>query len=106
MAELVSREQELDLLLRKWSKAKTGEGQLVLLSGEAGIGKSRLTAALLEPLASEPHTRLRYFCSPQHTDSAFYPIIGQMERAARPAYDDKPQAKLDKLDAVLAQTSP
>ena len=93
------------MLLRRWSRAKTGEGQVVLLSGEAGIGKSRLTAALLEHLASEPHTRLRYFCSPQHTDSALYPIIGQMERAAGLAYDDAPQAKLDKLDAVLAQTS-
>ena len=78
---------------------------MVLLSGEAGIGKSRLTAALLERLATEPHTRLRYFCSPQHTDSAFYPIIGQMERAAGLAHDDTPQAKLDKLDALLAQTS-
>ena len=77
----------------------------MLLSGEAGIGKSRLTAALLERLASEPHTRLRYFCSPQHTDSAFYPIISQMERAAGFAHDDTAQAKLDKLDAVLAQTS-
>ena len=77
----------------------------MLLSGEAGIGKSRLTAALLERLASEPYTRLRYFCSPQHTDSAFYPIIGQMERAAGLAHDDTPQAKLDKLDALLAQTS-
>src|ERR1700758_4450078 len=88
-----------------WAKAKTGEGQVVLLSGEAGIGKSRLTAALMEHLADEPHMRLRYFCSPQHTDSALYPIVGQMERAAGLAYDDKPQAKLDKLDAVLAQTS-
>jgi predicted ATPase len=77
----------------------------VLLSGEAGIGKSRLTAALLESLATEPHTRLRYFCSPQHTDSALYPIIGQMERAAGLTHDDTPKAKLDKLDAVLAQTS-
>ena len=76
----------------------------MLLSGEAGIGKSRLTAALLERLASEPHTRLRYFCSPQHTDSALYPIIGQMERAAGFAYDDTPQTKLDKLDALLAQS--
>jgi predicted ATPase len=104
LTDLVGREEELDLLLRRWSKAKSGEGQVVLLSGEAGIGKSRLTAALLQRLAVEPHTRLRYFCSPQHTDSAFYPIIGQMERAAGMAYDDKPQAKLDKLDAVLAQT--
>jgi class 3 adenylate cyclase/predicted ATPase len=105
LTELVGREEELELLLRRWSKAKTGEGQVVLLSGEAGIGKSRLTAALLERLASEPHTRLRYFCSPQHTDSAFHPIISQMERAAGFAHDDTVQAKLDKLDAVLAQTS-
>ena len=93
------------MLLRRWSKAKTGEGQVVLLSGEAGIGKSRLTAGLLERLATEPHTRLRYFCSPQHTNSAFYPIIGQMERAGGLAQDDTLQAKLDKLDALLAQTS-
>ena len=76
-----------------------------MLSGEAGIGKSRLTAALLERLAAEPHTRLRYFCSPQRTDSAFFPIISQMERAARFAHDDTAQAKLDKLDALLAQAS-
>ena len=105
LTALVGRDEELELLLRRWSRAKTGEGQVVLLSGEAGIGKSRLTAALLERLAAEPHTRLRYFCSPQHTDSAFYPIIGQMERAAGLAHDDKPQARLDKLDAMLAQTS-
>ena len=104
LTELVGREEELELLLRRWSKAKTGEGQVVLLSGEAGIGKSRLTAALLERLASEPHTRLRYFCSPQHTDSALYPIIGQMERAAGLAHGDTAEVKLDKLDALLAQT--
>jgi class 3 adenylate cyclase len=104
LTDLVGREEELELLLRRWSRAKIGEGQVVLLSGEPGIGKSRLTAALLEKLAGEPHTRLRYFCSPQHTDSAFFPIIGQMERAAGLAHHDTPQAKLDKLDAVLAQT--
>src|SRR5215469_239193 len=82
LTALVGREEETELLLRRWSRAKSGEGQVVLISGEAGIGKSRLTADLLESLAPEPHTRLRYFCSPQHTDSAFYPIIGQMERAA------------------------
>jgi class 3 adenylate cyclase/predicted ATPase len=105
LTELVGREEELELLLRRWSRAKTGEGQVVLLSGEAGIGKSRLTAALLERLAGERHTRLRYFCSPSHTDSALYPIIGQAERAAGLAHDDKPQARLDKLDAMLAPTS-
>ena len=73
LTELVGREEELEILLRRWSKAKSGEGQVVLLSGEPGIGKSRLTAALMERLATEPHTRLRYFCSPQHTDSALLP---------------------------------
>lgn len=105
LTALVGREEESELLLRRWARAKNGEGQVVLLSGEAGIGKSRLTAALLERLAGEPHTRLRYFCSPQHTDSALYPIIRQMERAAGLAHDDSPQARLDKLDALLAQTS-
>ena len=102
---LVGRDEEFELLLRRWQRAKSAEGQVVLLSGEAGIGKSRLTAALLENLASEPHARLRYFCSPQHTSSVLYPIIGQMERAAGLVHDDTPQARLDKLDAVLGQTS-
>jgi hypothetical protein len=108
LTELVGREEELDLLLRRWSKAKGGEGQVVLLSGEPGIGKSRLTAALMERLTNEPHTRLRYFCSPQHTDSALYPIISQMERAAGFRHDDNTQSKLDKLDALRAKslTSP
>jgi predicted ATPase len=104
LTELVGREEELDLLLRRWSKAKSGQGQVVLLSGEPGIGKSRLTAALMQRLSNEPHTRLRYFCSPQHTDSALYPIISQMERAAGFTHDDTAQAKLDKLDALLAQS--
>src|SRR6201987_3288550 len=105
LTNLVGREEELELLMRRWSKAKSGEGQVVLLSGEAGIGKSRLTAALLEVVASEPHTRLRYFCSPQHIDSAFFPIISQMERAAGFTHTDTGQAKLDKHDAVLALAS-
>src|SRR5215467_8939145 len=105
LTELVGRDEELELLLRCWSKAKTGEGQTVLLSGEAGIGKSRLTAALLERLAPEPHTRLRYFCSPQHIDSAFYPIIRHVERAAGFAREDAPQVKIDKLDALFARVS-
>jgi class 3 adenylate cyclase/predicted ATPase len=105
LTALVGREEETELLLRRWARAKNGEGQVALLSGEAGIGKSRLTAALLESVAGEPHTRLRYFCSPQHTDSAFYPINGQMERAAGFLHDDTSQQKLDKLDALLARTS-
>jgi class 3 adenylate cyclase/predicted ATPase len=105
LTALVGREEEIEVLLRRWSRAKSSEGQVVLLSGEAGIGKSRLTAALVERLATEPLTRLRYFCSPQHTDSAFYPIIGQMARAAGLTHDDNTKAKLDKLDALFAQSS-
>jgi class 3 adenylate cyclase len=103
---LIGRDEEIELLMRRWSKAKAGEGQVVLLSGEPGIGKSRLAAALLERLAGEPRTQLRYFCSPQHTDSALYPmIVGQLEHAAGFTYDDTSLAKLDKLDALLAQYS-
>jgi predicted ATPase len=105
LTALVGREEELELLLRRWARAKTGEGQVVLLTGEAGIGKSRLSAALMEAIAAEPHTRLRYFCSPQHTDSAFYPLIGRFERAAGFAHGDTSQIKLDKLEALLAQTA-
>ncbi len=105
LTALVGREEESELLLRRWARAKAGEGQVVLLSGEAGIGKSRLTAAFLERLAGEPHVRMRYFCSPQHTDSALFPIIGHMARAAGLARDDEPKAKLDKLDALLARSA-
>jgi len=93
LTAFVGREEECELLLRRWSRAKSGEGQVVLLSGEPGIGKSRLTAALLERLGGEPYTRLRYFCSPQHPDSVLYPIIGQIERAAGLARDDTPKTK-------------
>ncbi|HYC26001.1 MAG TPA: adenylate/guanylate cyclase domain-containing protein, partial [Roseiarcus sp.] len=102
---LVGREEECALLLRRWSRAKGGEGQVVLLSGEPGVGKSRLTAALLERLVSEPHVQLRYFCSPLHTDSSFYPVIKQIERAAGLSRGDTPKAKLDKLGARLTRTS-
>ena len=105
LTALVGREEELELVLARWSKAKSGEGQVVHLSGEAGIGKSRLTVALLERLATDPHVRLRHFCSPQHTGSAFYSIIGQMERGAGLSHDDAPHVRLDKLDALLKRTS-
>jgi class 3 adenylate cyclase/predicted ATPase len=101
----VGREEECDLLLRSWRRAQGGEGQVVLLSGEAGIGKSRLTAALIERIAADPQARLRYFCSPQHGDWAFHPVIGQLERAAEFSHDDDARAKLDKLDALLSKTA-
>src|SRR5271166_1537854 len=108
LTPFVGREEEIEILLRRWGKAKNADGQVVLVSGEPGIGKSRLAAALAERLADEPHVRMRYFCSPQHVDSAFYPIIRHLERAAGFAGEDDPKAKLDKLDALLARspTSP
>jgi predicted ATPase len=103
---LVGREEELDLLLRRWQQAKAGEGRVVLISGEPGIGKSRIAAALHERLESEQHTRIRYFCSPHHQDSALYPIIAQLERAAEFARDDNVAAKFRKLKVLLAPASP
>jgi len=105
LTALVGRDEEAELLLRRWLTAQSGEGQVVLLSGEPGIGKSRLTAALQERLFEEPHVRLRYFCSPQHVDSPLHPIISRLERAAGLASADSLQNKLDKLDAMLARTS-
>jgi len=99
---LVGRDEELDLLFRRWQQAKSGEGRVVLVSGEPGIGKSRLTAALSQRIETEPHTRIRYFCSPHDQDSALYPFIGQLERAAGFARDDTATMKLDKLEARLA----
>jgi len=99
---LVGREEEVELLVRRWQQAKSDEGRVVLISGEPGIGKSRLTAVLSEHIRSEPHTRLRYFCSPHHQDSALYPFIAQLERAAGFARDDAVEDKLGKLRALLA----
>ncbi|WP_292633287.1 AAA family ATPase [Mesorhizobium sp.] len=103
---LVGREEEVDLLQRHWHRAKSGEGRVVLLSGEPGIGKSRLTVTLQERIQNEPHTRLRYFCSPHHQDSALHPTIAQLERAAGLERDDPPEMKLDKLAALLEPASP
>jgi class 3 adenylate cyclase/predicted ATPase len=101
-APLIGREQELDLLLRDWAEAKAGAGRAVLISGEPGIGKSRLTAALAQVIASDRHTRLRYFCSPHHQDSALYPFIVGLERAAGFVRDDGIDRKLEKLRRLLA----
>jgi class 3 adenylate cyclase len=105
LTPLVGREQELALLLRCWERAQSGEGQIVLLSGEPGIGKSRLTVALQERLQAEPHTRMRYFCSPLHADSALYPTIARLERAARLERDDTPEAKRHKITTLLGPSS-
>jgi class 3 adenylate cyclase/predicted ATPase len=104
MTPLVGREEELDLLYRRWGRAKDGQGQVVLISGEPGIGKSRLTAALDERLRDEPRIRLRYFCSPHHRDSTLYPFIAQLERAASFEREDAVKARLDKLESLLVQS--
>jgi hypothetical protein len=100
---LVGREHELGLLVDRWERAKEGEGQAVLLSGEPGIGKSRIVRALRERLVSEPHTPLSHYCSPHHTNSALYPVIGLLERAAGFTRGDRADARLDKLEALLAR---
>jgi len=102
---LVGRDEELDLLTRRWQQAKSGAGRVVLVSGEPGIGKSRLTAALSAHIESEPHTRIRYFCSPHDQDTALYPFIGQLERAAGFARDDTNATRLDKLGALLGDAA-
>src|SRR5213080_4025737 len=102
LTDLIGREDELDFLLERQCLAWRGEGQIVLISGEPGIGKSRLTAALAQRIAGEPHTRLRYQCSPYHTNSALHPLIAQLERAAGLKDDDAPEQMLDKLEAILA----
>jgi class 3 adenylate cyclase len=103
---LVGRDEELELLLRRWAQAKAGSGRVVLISAEPGVGKSRLAEALAERIAVDPHTRLRYFCSPHHHNSALYPVIAQMERAAGFAQADTPAAKIPKLQALLTVTAP
>ena len=101
---LVGREEEIELLLRRWQRARIGEGQVVLLSGEPGIGKSRITTALQQRLVGEHHILVRYFCSPHHQDSALHPTIAQLQRAASFAREDTPGIKLTKLETLLTPT--
>jgi class 3 adenylate cyclase/predicted ATPase len=103
LTPLVGREYELGVLLERWAWAKDGSGQVVLLTGEAGIGKSRVVRALRERLGDEPHIAFSHFCSPHHTNSALYPTIAQLERAAGLKADDGAEAKLAKLEALLGQ---
>jgi class 3 adenylate cyclase/predicted ATPase len=102
---LVGRQEEFELLLRRWNQTKSGEGQVVLVSGEAGIGKSRLAAELGATLRDEPHLRLHYSCSPQHQGSALYPLISQLMRAGGIAGADSDEQKLDKLRSLLAPST-
>jgi DNA-binding winged helix-turn-helix (wHTH) protein len=106
LTRLVGRSEEIDLLLRRWARAKAGDGQIILVSGEAGIGKSRIAAAFEGHVRAEPHLRLRYFCSPYHQDSALFPVIDQLGRVAGFARDDPPASKLEKLEALLARAAP
>ena len=101
LTPLVGREEELDLLLRRWSQAKDGEGQVVLLSGEPGIGKSRILSALRERLEAQGVQALRFQCSPYYVNSAFWPIIDNFERTLKFARDETTDAKLDKLEALI-----
>ena len=103
---LVGRDEEMELLLRRWAQAKGGSGRVVLISAEPGVGKSRIAEALAERVAGEPHVRLRYFCSPHHQDSTLYSVIAQMERAAGFQHADGPATKLAKLQALLGPTEP
>jgi class 3 adenylate cyclase len=105
LTPLVGREHELGILLERWSWARDGDGQIVLLSGEPGIGKSRLVRSLIERLAGESHTRLRYYCSPHHTNSALHPVIEQIERASGLLLEDSAETRLDKLEAMLAEAT-
>jgi predicted ATPase/class 3 adenylate cyclase len=105
LTPLIGREEELGLLRQRWHQAQAGEGQVFLLAGEAGIGKSRLIQTCHEWVAAEPHIRMRYQCSPYYSTSAFYPIITQLERAARLVRDEPPAQKLAKLENLLAQAT-
>ncbi len=102
---LVGRKEEIEILERLWQLAKTGEGQAVLLSGEPGIGKSRLAVALVDALRSEPHAALQYFCSPHHQDSALHPVIAYLESAAGFEYSDAPELRFGKLEALITANS-
>jgi hypothetical protein len=106
LTPLVGRDEEIDLLLRRWARAQAGAGQVVLISGEPGIGKSRITVELERRLHAEPHIRLRYFCSPYHQDSALFPFVDQLGRASGFVPDDPPAARLEKLEALLARAAP
>ncbi len=100
---LIGRAHEMGLMLERWHLARQGEGQIVTVIGEAGIGKSRSIEAMQEALAAEPHARINLQCSPYHSDSALYPVIQYLNRAAGFAAADSPEARIEKLGALFAQ---
>jgi hypothetical protein len=102
---LIGRDEEIELLMRPWQEAKQGDGQVVLISGGPGIGKSRIAQAVQDRLGAEAHARLRYFCSPHHQDTALYPILTQLERAARFRREDTNEQRLNKLETLFARGS-
>ncbi|HUC71617.1 MAG TPA: AAA family ATPase [Stellaceae bacterium] len=102
LSPVIGRDEEIDLLLARWARAQTGNGQIVLIAGEPGIGKSRLLVQLAAQVRNEPHTRLRCQCSPYHRDSVLHPFVVQLGRAARLAPNDPPETQLDGLEAILA----
>src|SRR6516165_6447945 len=104
LTPLLGRDDEIEVLSRRWRDATQGEGRVVVLTGESGIGKSHIALAFQERLQAEPHIRLRYYCSAHHTNSALFPFIGQLERAARFERGDAPAEKLAKLEALLMQS--
>ena len=104
LTPLIGRNEEIELLLRRWRHTAQGEGCVVVLTGEPGIGKSHIALALQERLQAEPHITLRYYCSAHHSNSALFPFIGQLKRAARFERGDAPAGKLAKLEALLMQS--
>jgi class 3 adenylate cyclase len=104
VAPLLGREEELDLLLRRWAQAKAGEGRVIHITGEPGIGKSRLTQALVDCLGGDRHTRVECHCSPYHTDSALHPVISHLLRAAGIEHTDQGEERLAKLEALLERS--
>jgi class 3 adenylate cyclase/tetratricopeptide (TPR) repeat protein/ABC-type transport system involved in cytochrome c biogenesis ATPase subunit len=103
LTPIIGREREIELMTERWAMARSGQGQMAIVSGEAGIGKSRITQAIIDEVANDDHTRITFQCSPYHADSAFYPVTQQMLFAAGIAASDSPDLRLDKLEALLGE---